>query len=323
MRKRQFKPLVCVTGLFVVTWSILVSAAPNTVQVQGYLLNNEGDADGGTYTMTLTLADVNEIERTQPIQLTVTPDAESGFFQATVPVDAEFVRIIQPVSTGIKLVLSKDGGSEEQNAELDQVVMSVPYALNAGQAVRAPDDLTVSEKLVATSGTTTVMGNLVIEDLVVDTAWHQAVKCESVELLEISSAGDEPGVFAAKQVLLQDDLLVQGDASVMSFERLVETPEQTNAITIFPKYADGLILLLHPDEEAQTYSNAFMAIENRYSGVRQFIVTPNLPNGGYFIPITYDQKATWYSGETAPKTLYLRHFQDGYFIHLNPDPDSE
>jgi hypothetical protein len=291
---------------------VSAEAAPKYMNVQGYLLNSVGSPERGTFNLSFTLTDEEGNSLWRAATNSVSPDSDSGFFSVDVKVDDAFVNSIKPMDRNIKITLEATDSTTPKKVVLDQVVVSVPYALNARQAVRA-NDLEVSGSLSVTGGTTVVLGKTTVKRVTVSENLEELdeLKVDTVEIVKLSGAGETHAVLKANELQFEGDVSVQGDVSIMRFSRY--TPG-TSITGLYSPYSDALLLVLHP-KNAKADSTIRVKKRNDYTGpaFEPYDITPNLPNGGYFIPLKRNQLA---------ELQHLEHFtnySDIYFIYFDKE----
>ena len=290
---KQVKSL-CVrvmVGLVMGAGILTTQAAPDYLNVQGYLLNAEENPEHGTFEMTLNLQDLEERTLCSSEAVLVIPNIENGYFSEEISVDDEFIRRVQPGVTKIQIHIesSESDSGEKKQIDLYQEVTSVPFALNAGQAVRA-NDLVVTHSLTATSGTTTVMGAVKINHSVIsrESVSLDTLKVGDIKLQELSGTESRPCLMSAPSLTAKTqfdhECLVQGDVAVMSFKRISDCSSSRIEMD-----TDSM-LLLH--NQIDTYwQDQFVEVKHRDT-VTSYKVYPNLPNAGFLVPVPAGSFAT-------------------------------
>ena len=277
-------------GLVMGAGILTTQAAPDYLNVQGYLLNAEGNPEHGTFEMTLNLQDLEERTLCSSEAVVVIPNIENGYFSEEVPVDDEFIRRVQPGVTKIQIHIesSESDSGEKKLIDLYQEVTSVPFALNAGQAVRA-NDLVVTHSLTATSGATTVMGAVKINHSVIsrDSVSLDTLKVGDIKLQELSGTESRPCLMSATSLTTKAqfdyECLVQGDVAVMSFKRI------SWSISTISVSSDSMLLFHHQIDTF--WQDHYVEVKHRDTAT-SYKVYPNLPNAGFLIPLPADSFAT-------------------------------
>jgi hypothetical protein len=208
MNKKRFRTMILLAALFV-SAGVRAGFVPEYINYEGTVLDEFGQPGVGSRELIFTLVDTNNYSRWQELHPAVRLDSQ-GAFQVLLGI----IHDLPPLEPSWRMTVELfNRGGARTPVTPPQSMTSVFYAMQAGDARKAPGDLSVSEEL-RVEGELKVTGLLSASRLNVEEVTVGTARVSRLSASELSGKASAP-ITVESNMELAKGLTVKGSVSMM------------------------------------------------------------------------------------------------------------